>query len=108
LTLENLEDRYLLSTNIGLTPFGWTPMGPAPIVGASDGPYTGRIAALAVSPTNPNLIFAGAASGGVWRTTNGGTTWSPGEARAGQRLRDPHRELATRSPKDRRALRCHR
>lgn len=26
-------------------------------------------------PTDPNIIYAGAASGGVWKTTDGGATW---------------------------------
>jgi photosystem II stability/assembly factor-like uncharacterized protein len=37
----------------------------------------GRVKALAVHPTNPNIVYAGAASGGVWKTTDGGETWDP-------------------------------
>jgi photosystem II stability/assembly factor-like uncharacterized protein len=37
----------------------------------------GRIAALAVDPSNRSHYFAAAASGGVWKTTNAGTTWTP-------------------------------
>lgn len=52
----------------------WSSLGPAPI----DTPaYTGRIAALAVSREQPNLYYAGGASGGVWRSRNGGSGWSP-------------------------------
>ena len=29
-----------------------------------------------VHPTDPNIVYAGAAAGGIWKTTNGGTTWS--------------------------------
>lgn len=38
------------------------------------GPYNvgGRVLALAIDPTNPNLIWAGSASGGLWKSTNGG------------------------------------
>ncbi len=36
----------------------------------------GRITGLAMHPTNTSIIYAGAASGGVWKTTDGGTTWS--------------------------------
>lgn len=35
----------------------------------------GRIKAIAVHPTDPNTVFAAAASGGVWRTTDGGESW---------------------------------
>jgi photosystem II stability/assembly factor-like uncharacterized protein len=35
----------------------------------------GRVKALAVHPTNPDIIYAGAASGGVWKSSDGGQTW---------------------------------
>ncbi len=28
-------------------------------------------------PGNPNIVYVGTAAGGVWKTTNGGTTWAP-------------------------------
>ena len=37
----------------------------------------GRIDDVAVVESNPNIVFLGVASGGVWRTTNNGTTWTP-------------------------------
>lgn len=37
----------------------------------------GRIDDFAVVESNPDVIFAGTASGGVWKTTNGGITWEP-------------------------------
>jgi hypothetical protein len=36
----------------------------------------GRITALIIHPSNPNIIYAGAASGGVWKSTNFGSTWN--------------------------------
>src|SRR5258707_7147026 len=43
------------------------------------GPATmgGRIDDFAVVESNPNIVYVGAASGGVWKTTNNGTTWEP-------------------------------
>lgn len=38
---------------------------------------SGRITAIDVVESNPDIIFAGAASGGVWRTTGGGLDWEP-------------------------------
>ncbi len=38
-------------------------------------PNNGRINALAVHPTDPNTIFVGAAVGGLWKTSDGGTIW---------------------------------
>ena len=38
---------------------------------------SGRITAIDVDLSNPNRIFVGAASGGVWLSENGGISWSP-------------------------------
>ncbi len=42
------------------------------------GPWNvgGRTRALAIDITNENIVFAGSASGGLWRSTDGGVTWS--------------------------------
>lgn len=45
----------------------WTPNGPYNI--------GGRITAIAVNPSNPNIIIIGAAAGGIFKTTNGGGSW---------------------------------
>jgi photosystem II stability/assembly factor-like uncharacterized protein len=53
----------------------WQPLGPAaiPIYGTS----TGRMSAIAVHPTNSNILYVGGAQGGVWKTVDGGSTWTP-------------------------------
>jgi hypothetical protein len=38
---------------------------------------TGRVTAIVVDPTSPATIYLGAAKGGVWKTIDGGGTWSP-------------------------------
>ncbi len=38
---------------------------------------SGRIAAIEVVVANPDIIYVGAAMGGVWKSTSGGTTWIP-------------------------------
>lgn len=38
---------------------------------------SGRIADMAVDPTDAKVWWIAAASGGVWKTTNSGTTWAP-------------------------------
>ncbi|HEX8248169.1 MAG TPA: FG-GAP-like repeat-containing protein [Pyrinomonadaceae bacterium] len=38
---------------------------------------SGRINAIAVSPSNPQLILIGAATGGIWRSTDGGANFFP-------------------------------
>ncbi|MBI5865930.1 MAG: hypothetical protein HZB38_15785 [Planctomycetes bacterium] len=52
----------------------WQELGPAPI---TNGQYTGRVSAIAVSPTDANLFYAAGADGGVWRTSDGGVNWTP-------------------------------
>ena len=51
----------------------WQELGPSP--NSSD--YTGRVSAIAASPTTPGRIYVGGADGGVWRTDDGGLTWTP-------------------------------
>jgi uncharacterized protein (TIGR03437 family) len=50
-------------------PQGWTEVGPG-LVG-------GRIRNLLIHPQNPNIMYAGAVTGGVWKTTDAGQTWNP-------------------------------
>ncbi len=52
----------------------WVEIGPAPI---TSGPYTGRCSAVAASSTNASKYYVAGASGGVWRTLDGGATWTP-------------------------------
>ena len=43
----------------------------------SMGPWNinGRVKSLVIHPTSSNILYAGAANGGVWKTTNGGNSW---------------------------------
>lgn len=38
---------------------------------------SGRVTAIDVLHTNPNIIYIGTASGGAWRSENGGLSWKP-------------------------------
>ena len=57
----------------------WINIGPAPILAKSpySGRNSGRVAAIAVDPRDPQHWLIGAASGGIWDTPDGGTTWTP-------------------------------
>ena len=46
----------------------WTPLGP--------GNIGGRIRSIVIRPTNSNHILVGGVSGGIWKTTDGGSNWS--------------------------------
>ena len=65
----------------------WTLLGPSFVSAAS--PTSGRVTALAVDPRNANVIYAGGAEGGIWKTTDGGAHWTP--------LTDQQPSLATGS-----------
>ncbi len=47
----------------------WTERGPSNI-GA-------RVTDMAIHPTDPNIVYAAMASGGVWKSTDAGATWDP-------------------------------
>ncbi|MBI2566502.1 MAG: hypothetical protein HYV63_05675 [Candidatus Schekmanbacteria bacterium] len=57
------------------------PKGSAPVPGAWFNPtwgiISGRVRALATHPTDSNIVYAGAAQGGVWKTTDGGSSFFP-------------------------------
>ena len=38
---------------------------------------SGRVMSIAVDPANKATIYIGSASGGVWKTVNGGASWQP-------------------------------
>lgn len=47
----------------------WTPLGPTNIAG--------RTRALLIHPVQPDVMYAAGVTGGVWKTINGGNSWSP-------------------------------
>ena len=47
----------------------WSAVGP--------GNIGGRIRSIIINPSNSNEILIGSVSGGIWKTTNGGSSWSP-------------------------------
>src|SRR6266567_2124858 len=58
----------------------WTAIGPAPLfLNGSGNPvpaFSGRVTAIVVDPTNSNIVYLGAAQGGVWRSLDAGATWT--------------------------------
>ena len=55
--------------DVGLSALKFRSIGPALT--------SGRIADLAINPDNPSEFYVAAAAGGVWKTTNSGTTFKP-------------------------------
>jgi PKD repeat protein len=54
----------------------WQAIGPFDAPNSNSWTGIGRINCVAFHPTNTNIIWAGAPSGGLWKSTDGGTTWS--------------------------------
>ena len=62
------EDKHFLDT-LGLSAFKFRCVGPALT--------SGRVSDIAVHPENRSVYYVATSSGGVWKTTNSGTTYKP-------------------------------
>jgi PKD repeat protein len=68
--------KYLTNNRENLSSTGnWTSMGPT----SSGGGYAGigRLNCVAFSPDDSDVIYAGAAAGGIWKSNDGGINWTP-------------------------------
>lgn len=59
---------YNINAPAGGTLGTWSPLGPT-----NQG---GRTRQLLIQPNNPNIMYAAAVGGGVWKTTDGGANWA--------------------------------
>ena len=61
-----------------ITNGSWSFLAPTSWVNGASGynPGIGRINCIAFHPSNSSILYAGAPSGGMWKTTNGGTSWT--------------------------------
>src|SRR6266853_739062 len=55
----------------------WTSIGPKPTDLGSTYVTAGRVNAIVIDPRDNNIVYMGAAEGGVWKTTDGGINWKP-------------------------------
>ena len=60
----------------------WIDIGPSLIpkgqtYGSARVDVIGRVATVAVDPSNAKHLLCGSANGGIWESTNGGATWAP-------------------------------
>jgi len=65
--LAQRQDMPKLQNRGGVSPVVWQSVGPTNV--------GGRLRGIVVDPVDPNIIYVGSASGGIWKTTNGGTNW---------------------------------
>lgn len=59
----------LTDTVAGINPTGWQWLGP--------GNIGGRVRSIIIHPSDPQTLWLGSVSGGIWKTTDGGTSWAP-------------------------------
>lgn len=73
-SLQNSNNNALSSSTT------WTAMGPmGPMSGVATNGFprkAGRDNFITFHPNNPNIFWAGAPAGGLWKTTDGGLTWT--------------------------------
>ncbi|HKQ58561.1 MAG TPA: T9SS type A sorting domain-containing protein [Candidatus Eisenbacteria bacterium] len=79
--LQAIREMRDVQSQLGPVATGfWTPLGPAPIPNGQTVQYenlvSGRVSAIAIHPANPDIAYVGAAQGGVYRTLDGGATWT--------------------------------
>lgn len=71
LNTATASGRHMMNSN-------WEELGPTYWNQTSGwNPGVGRITSMTIDPANTNHIIVGAPQGGVWKTTNGGTNWTP-------------------------------
>jgi photosystem II stability/assembly factor-like uncharacterized protein len=61
-------------------PITWSRLGPRPIRNeywSGTANASGRVVSIAPHPTDANTCYIASASGGVWKTTDGGLNWTP-------------------------------
>lgn len=63
---QNMKGKRVLQAN-------WQPLGPDFTTGGYAG--IGRINSVGYDPTNANIIYAGAAGGGLWKSIDSGNSW---------------------------------
>ncbi|MBK8099311.1 MAG: hypothetical protein IPK26_19550 [Planctomycetes bacterium] len=71
LALQQRERTLAAATTLrtgGVSPLAWTQRGPDNVAG--------RSRAIAIDPRNNQRLWVGAVSGGLWRSDNGGNSWT--------------------------------
>ncbi|MFK7757697.1 MAG: glycosyl hydrolase [Flavobacteriales bacterium] len=61
-----------------MSPSNWSPLGPFDhVTTESWSSGTGRVNVVVQDPNNSSIIYVGAPAGGVWKSVNSGSTWTP-------------------------------
>jgi hypothetical protein len=78
---QQAEAQAALGATKDLSTYLWSSLGPAPIRYPATNMFpeaSGRVTTIAVDPSKPSTHWLiGAAQGGIWETTDSGSTWLP-------------------------------
>src|ERR1051325_747988 len=72
--LFNEHEKLKSSKGENTASANWTFIGPHVV--PTNGGGAGRLNCIAFDPSNSNIIWVGAACGGLWKSTDGGQTWN--------------------------------
>ncbi len=78
LYLQTNSTQKVINPNM-LASTTWTPIGPFGALSGSAGGQllkSGRLNFITIHPAGSNTLFVGAPAGGLWKSTNGGLTWT--------------------------------
>ena len=74
---KNQANRNVNSTSRLVPTSNWQPIGPTQNSALQTTRGRGRVNVICVDPSNANTIYFGAPAGGIWKSTDSGTTWVP-------------------------------
>ncbi len=83
LAAQTVERRPVGRVTAGFGPppgLDWVSLGPRPILDeywSGGANASGRVSAITVDPRNAQVAYLAGAQGGVWKTTDGGASWTP-------------------------------
>lgn len=76
-SLNERDQLRLLNGKENIPTINWVSLGPTPGAYFGYGNISSRVVTGTYDPNNANIIYIGPANGGVWKSTDGGTNWTP-------------------------------
>ncbi len=74
---KNASKSLNSKNSLALPKSDWKPIGPFQNASVESALSRGRVNIVHVDPNNPNIVYFGTPSGGIWKSTDAGATWIP-------------------------------